>query len=340
MPAVLSRPSPHLSSPAPHDAEGRGRFPGGKRFAFTILDDTDDATVENVRPVYDLLHALGMRTTKTAWPLDCPEGSDLYFAGETLQRAEYLAFVRELVDRGFELAFHGATMETSARARTLRGLRFVDEQVGAPMAIHCNHGQNGENLYWGAHRYRAALLRFPLLAAERLARRPRFDGHDPLSMNFWGDVCRERFRFVRGFTFPVLNSGAIAPGGPYRLRSTPWVSHWFNTADAPDAAAFRRLVTRRAVDRLVAEGGVCILSTHLGKGFARGGTVDPAVEDALRHVAGHDGWFVPASAILEHQLATRGTDRINPLTRWGLEMRHLASILRARLASPRSPGAA
>ncbi|HSU13294.1 hypothetical protein [Longimicrobium sp.] len=338
MPAALA-PPPSRSAAADDTARGGGAFPGGKRFAFTLLDDTDDATVENVRPVYDLLHELGMRTTKTAWPLDCPEGSELYFAGATLQEGDYLAFVRELVERGFELAFHNATMETSDRERTLRGLRFLDERVGAPMAIHCNHGQNGENLYWGAHRYRTALLRLPLLAAERIARRPRFDGHDPASPRFWGDVCRERFRFVRNFTFPVLNSGAIPPHGPYRLRSTPWVRHWFNTADAPDAAAFKRLVTRRAVDRLVAEGGVCILSTHLGKGFARGGRVDPAVEDALRHVASLDGWFVPASTILEHQLAMRGTAEISPIVRWGLEMRHLASLVRSRFSSPRSPAA-
>ena len=39
-------------------------FPHGKRFAFTIVDDTDVATVANVKPLYDLLHELGFRTTK------------------------------------------------------------------------------------------------------------------------------------------------------------------------------------------------------------------------------------------------------------------------------------
>lgn len=335
MSAVLApSPSPTVGRSGSSDD---GPFPGGRRFAFTILDDTDDATVENVRPVYDLLHELGMRTTKTVWPLDCPEGSDLYFAGQTLEDAEYLVFVRELVDRGFELAFHGATMETSDRQRTLRGLRFLDEAIGAPLSIYCNHGQNGENLYWGAHRYRTALLRIPLRAAERIARRPRFDGHDPRSPRFWGDVCRERFRFVRGFTFPELDCGAIPPHGPYRLPSTPWVDHWFTTADAPDAPAFRRLVTPSAVRRLAADHGVCILSTHLGKRFVRNGIVDPAVDDALRHIASLDGWFVPASVILEHQLAARGTGRISPISRWRLEMRHLATRVRTRISSDRAP---
>ena len=50
----------------------RIEFPGDARFAFTILDDTDDSTLENVKPVYDCLRSHGLRTTKTVWPVDCP----------------------------------------------------------------------------------------------------------------------------------------------------------------------------------------------------------------------------------------------------------------------------
>ncbi|MGI6449930.1 MAG: hypothetical protein ACOX3R_06475 [Desulfitobacteriia bacterium] len=41
------------------------QWPDGKRFAFTIIDDNDNATVQNNKPIYDLLLALGMKTTKT-----------------------------------------------------------------------------------------------------------------------------------------------------------------------------------------------------------------------------------------------------------------------------------
>jgi hypothetical protein len=311
-----------------------GPFPGGRFFAFTILDDTDDATVENVKPLYDLLYELGIRTTKTAWPLDCPEGSDLFFAAQTLQHADYLEFVRELVERGFELAFHGATMESSFRERTLRGLDFLDEMLGAPLRVHCNHGQNIENLYWGSERYRTWFLRLPLALAERLASRPRYSGHVPGSPHFWGDICRERFRFVRNFAFATLNTLSIPPHGPYRLRSTPWVNYWFNSSDAPDAAHFKRLVTPEGVDRLHREGGVCILSTHLGKGFVRGGRVDPQVEETLRYLASLPGWFAPVSEILDHLLAQRGSADLRPWTRWGLELRHIADRVKARYLSP------
>ena len=41
-------------------------LPTGKRFAFSILDDTDDSTLENVEPLYAILRDHGFRTTKTA----------------------------------------------------------------------------------------------------------------------------------------------------------------------------------------------------------------------------------------------------------------------------------
>ena len=40
-------------------ATSRIDWPDGKDFAFTIFDDTDLATLENVPPVYELLGGLG-----------------------------------------------------------------------------------------------------------------------------------------------------------------------------------------------------------------------------------------------------------------------------------------
>lgn len=307
------------------------QFPEGKRFAFTILDDTDDATVDNVRPIYSLLRSLGFRTTKTAWPLDCPEGSRKFFAAETLQNAEYLAFVRQLVADGFELAFHGATMESSHRERTIAGLEFIDREIGAPMSVYCNHGQNRENLYWGADRYRTAMLRLPLQAAGRALRKPTYYGHVPQSPYFWGDIAKERFRFVRNFAFATLNQARIHPVGPYRLRSTPYVNYWFNTADAPDVHAFKRLVTPEGLEALEQEGGVCILSTHLGKGFVRDGRVDPDVERTLRYLADRPGWFVPTSRLLEHLLRVAPGGELSAREQWALELRHFFDRLNNRL---------
>src|SRR2546422_10422997 len=98
------------------------QFPKGARFAFTVIDDTDVATVDNVRPIYRLLEALGMRTTKTVWPVRCEEGSRDFSLSETMDDARYSDFVVDLHARGFEMALHGATMERSTRDGTVRAV--------------------------------------------------------------------------------------------------------------------------------------------------------------------------------------------------------------------------
>lgn len=305
-------------------------FPGGRRFAFSILDDTDDSTLENVRPVYDRLRDYGFRTTKTVWPLDCPEGSRHYFAADTLQRSDYLSFVRELVRDGFELASHGATMESSTRERTLRSLEFLEREFGRRPRLYANHGENRENLYWGAERFRTPGLNAILKRIQRRHPRGWFLGEVEDSPYFWGDEARSTFQYVRNFTFPELNVLAVNPEMPYRLASTPYVNNWFSTADAHDAQTFRRRVSRDALDRLEEDGGVCILSTHLGKGFTHNGRLERGVDDILRHLAAKPGWFVPVSVILDHLRDYNPQGYIGSLGLLRLELRFLSGWLSDR----------
>ncbi len=323
-------------SPAKHPGDS---FPGGARFAFTILDDTDDSTLENARPVYDRLAELGFRTTKTVWPLDCPEGSRNFFAADTLARPEYLAWVKALVADGFELALHGATMESSRRDRTQRGLDRIAQEFGAVPRLYANHGFNRENLYWGAERFRTPWLR-RLIAGFGRPRERLFEGEEPTSPWFWGDLCRERIEYVRGFTFPELDLLRVDPQSPYRLSDTPYVRSWFSTADAPDARSFKQRVTPQALDRLEADGGICILSTHLGKGYAVDGRLDSAIDAVLTELSKRRGWFVPVTQVLDH-LRSRQTDPQSPLSSTGrtrLELRFLRASLVERITD-RLPGA-
>jgi len=77
----------------------RLRFPGNARFAFTVIDDTDVATVDNVLPIYRLFESLGMRTTKTVWPFRCEEGSRDFSLSETMDDPHYCEFVADLQRR-------------------------------------------------------------------------------------------------------------------------------------------------------------------------------------------------------------------------------------------------
>jgi len=308
-------------------------LPPGKRFAFSVLDDTDDATLENVQPLYALLRAHGFRTTKTAWPLDCPEGSRHFFAAETLQDKNYLRFVHELVDDGFELAFHGATMESSSRERTLEGLEFIRSEFGRYPRLSCNHGQNRENLYWGPRRFHTP----PVRALSRLLMRGQgasYEGDQPGSRFFWGDICRDVIQYVRNFTFERLNMLGVDPRMPYHIASAPYVRYWFSTADAPDVAAFNRALSRQRIDQLANEGGVCIISTHFGKGFVEDGRVNPVTASILGYLADQAGWFVPVSEVLDGLLATGRGQTLTGREVLRMELRFVLERIRQR----QSPG--
>lgn len=272
-------------------------FPNGKRFAFTIIDDTDVATVENVAPIYRLLEDLGLRTTKTVWPVGCPEGSPDFSSSQTLEDSDYLAFVLDLQKRGFEITWHGATMESSTRERTVRALEIFRSLFGSYPQVHANHGYNRENIYWGADRIDIRVLKF--LWGKLGARgQPPYLGHVQGSPYWWGDLC-QGIPYVRNLTFSDLNLAAINPSMPYHDPARPLVQMWFSAADAEDAAEFIDVMRPEQQQKLEDEGGFCILATHLGKGYVQNGRVHPLVRQRLESLANRPGWFPTVRQLLD-----------------------------------------
>jgi hypothetical protein len=289
------------------------QFPGGRRFAFTIIDDTDVATVENVAPIYALLEQLGMRTTKTVWPLRCPEGGGDFDSSQTLEDSDYRAFVLDLQRRGFEIASHGATMQSSDRARTQRGLDLMRATFGQYPAVHANHAANRENLYWGTRRVDHPLVR---AIYRRTLRSPDvFEGHVEGSPYWWGDLAQSHVRYVRNLTFETLNVARINPTLPYQDPRRPLVNWWFSAADAEHCVAFNRLLRSRAQDQLEREGGVAIVATHFGKGFVKDGQVHVETARLLQEMSRRPGWFVPVGELLDW-LRDHGTAGPVPAAEW------------------------
>jgi len=307
------------------------RYPGNRSFAFTILDDTDDTTVQNGKPVYRLLRELGFRTTKTVWAFDSPKDVvGPYYLGQTLQNPAYREWVDDLERQGFEIAFHNASMASSLRGRTEAAVDFLTDECGYDLRIHCNHGQNRENLFWGAQRYHSRAIRLVHALGRRNRKSVPSEGSSPDSPYYWADIAAERFSYIRGFAFRQLDCASVVPGRPYRDSSKSPSPLWFSTADAPRLSSFMRLVTRESVSRLADTGGWTIISTHLGKGFALDGTVDPEFESLLTWVAGQNGWFVPAGELLDHLAGEHGVDEIGSLSRTILECRHVLDRIRRR----------
>ena len=278
------------------------------------MDDTDDATVENVRPIYRLLESLGMFTTKTVWPVACEEGSANFWAAETLDVPHYREFVLDLQKRGFEIAFHCATMESSTRERTSRALgRFSDLFGGSPR-VHANHSLNRENLYWGVDRIDDPILRVVYRAL--LRQRPDFyQGHVPGSPFWWGDLCAAQIEYVRNLSFLEINLSRVNPSMPYRDERRPYAPWWFSASDAENADEFVDLLSIPNQERLEAESGVCIVATHLGKGFCVNGELRDDVRQLLVRLAARRGWFVPVGTLL-HELRSRRGGNALPKREW------------------------
>ena len=298
----------------------RAKLPDGRRFAFTVFDDTDQATLDNVRPVYELLQRLGMKTTKSVWVFPADDPGNPHYRSHTLQDEGYMEFIERLNGAGFEIAFHNASPGSSERETTISALEHFRKKLGYYPRAHVNHESNRENLYWGHERLDSPLLR-PLM---RLRGRQVSQGHRPGSPFFWGDVCQRRILYVRNFVFREINLMRINPTMPYKDPNRPFVRYWFSSSEGGSVKSFNELISMKNQERLEREGGVCIAYTHFASGFVKDGMVDPLTEELLTAMSERGGWFVPVSTLLDHLRAQSDTlhrpwtERVNMELRWAL----------------------
>lgn len=273
------------------------QWPDGRRFAFSIFDDCDWASTERVKPVYDLLIALGMRATKSVWVCDSDEPG--LNRGATCNDREYLNWVLELQRQGFEIGLHNVAPGTSTRAQVVEGVARFRQLFGDLMIAHANHTGCREGIYWGDARlsgWRRELYNL-FTGSSRGGHRGHVEG-DPL---FWGDLCRDHVRYVRNFVFPDLNTLAMCPQMPYHDSQRPWVNFWFAGTDGGNRRVFLENFTTRKMDELEREGGLCIAYVHFGGGFVRPetGEVDPEFRARMEYLASKRGWFPPVSEVLD-----------------------------------------
>lgn len=299
----------------------RVAWPDGRRFAFTVFDDTDHTTLANGPEVYALLHDLGFRTTKSVWPIRGPR--EPLVGGATCAEPAYLAWVLGLQAQGFEIALHNATYHTSTRPEALRGLEVFREQFGTYPRAHANHADCRDAIYWGEARL-TGFHRTLYRALTRGRARGRDGGSDPASAHFWADACSEHITYVRNFVFADINTLERCPYMPYHDPDRPFVQQWFASSEGPDLRSFCRTLSEANQERLEAEGGACIMYTHFGTaGFFERGRLDSVFVRTMTRLAEKGGWYVPVSELLDHIRAKRGEHRLSPAERYELERRWL-----------------
>lgn len=301
-------------------------FPYGKNFAFTITDDPDNHRLEKIKPIYEFLTEQGMRTTIAVWVMDAtrsngaPDIEGSYDYGDTLQREAYRDYILALKKRGFEIALHTVSGGNDKREDTITGYEDFKAIFGEYPNINIMHSRNLENIYWGAKVFNNSIVRRvfnDLIGAVYASARLSFEGEDPNSPYFWGDILKEKTKYVRLWGTPDINTLKFNPSMPYHDPDKPYVNYWFSFSDGYNLEFFNKLISDKNIERLIRERGASIVYTHFSSSnFTRKAEDGPyRLDDYFRSqiekiARRRDGWFVPASELLDRLLTMKNVSLI------------------------------
>jgi len=304
------------------------KFPHNKKFAFTIIDDADDGFLENIKPVYEFLYSLGFLTTKTVWvaPVRDIESTK----GDSLERKEYLEYIKILKSRGFEIALHNIGSGIFNRIDILEGIEKFKNLLGEYPKIHINHSYNPDNIYSGEKRF-ARLLR-PVVKKIYPQYVGKFSGEIPSSQFFWGDKHKQMIKFARNYEFDTLNIFKKIPELPYKDKEfIQYSNYWFASTFAPNQWIFNHIVNENSIDKLEKDGGVGIVYTHFGYYMYGNGQIDEPFMRKMKYLSKKDGWFVPVSELLEFLLENKNKDEyISEYRKLILSLSHLFTRIKFR----------
>jgi len=185
-----------------------------------------------------------------------------------------------------------------------------------------NHSVNQENIYWGSDRLSGSRrLIYNILT---LFKKNKFyKGHDESSPYFWGDLCKQYITYVRNFTFSDINTLKCCPYMPYQDNTKPFVNYWFASSDGNNVDVFTKCISDKNQDRLEEEGGACIMYTHFADGFCQNGELSEKFKKQMKRLSNKNGWFVPASTLLDFLKKENKTHIINKRQRTALEWKWL-----------------
>jgi hypothetical protein len=306
---------------------GKSLWPNGKRFAFTVFDDTDRATLENVGGVYAFLADRGFRTTKSVWVVAGDPGRGKN-AGQTCADPDYLRWLLDLQAAGFEIGLHNGTWHGLRRDAIRAALDRFAELFGHDPKAAANHTDVEDAMYFGDARLTAwRRLAYNLLT--RFHNRGKYRGHVEGDPHFWGDLCKARIKYLRNFVYRDVNTLAACPLMPYHDPRRPYVNGWFASCDGANCGKFNQRLCEAAQDRLEEEGGACIMYTHFAAGFSNGGRLNPRFQTLMERLATKNGWFVPVGELLDHLAGINGRRDISAWQRQRLECKWLWEKIRS-----------
>jgi len=269
-------------------------WPNNKDFAFSIIDDTDNATISNIKPVYDLLKKHKIFITKTVW-IYPPKNS---FTGETLKDPDYIKYVKDLKSQGFEIQLHNIGSGDFSRDEILKGLEYFKSVFDHYPSMQINHSTNSDNLYWGYKRYGSILKNIIKFLFNN---KRSFYGDVVSSPYFWGDYSKKHIKYIRNRVFNGINTLKYDPKMPYKEKNKPYSNYWFSSSDGHTLNEFNQLLSPKNINKLKRQKGLCLIYTHFSSGFVdTEGNLDKTFKENIEFLSKQNAWIAPASEILDY----------------------------------------
>ncbi|MBI4847292.1 MAG: hypothetical protein HY808_01760 [Nitrospirae bacterium] len=301
-------------------------YPDGKHFAFTVTDDPDHSKIQKVKTMYGFLDEIGLKTTVAVWVKECsrangePDTEGRFDYGATLQNEEYRNYILSLRNKGFEIALHTVSGCNDLRKGTIDGYEQFRSIFGEYPKMNIMHSMNLDNVYWGAKVFKSKAAQWFFKNVVGMVY-PKasfsFGGEDPQSRYYWADILKEKTKYVRLWGTSDINTLKFNPSMPYHDPDRPEINYWFSFSDGHNMEAFLQLISDKNIEKLVRERGASIVYTHFAAGFIkRAGdnsyAVDEQVKKQLIKIAQQkDGWFVPASTLLDRLQAIKNVSLID-----------------------------
>lgn len=271
-------------------------LPDSYQAAVAITDDPDNGDILAFKTMYDFLMSIDFPTTRAMWVYKNAEPTGtpplkINFTAPLLTESECLDYCKVLTKKGFEICLHGASSGNNNRFQTIDALNFLAKEIN-PSSVYICHSKNAENLYWDVRTANSAIEKKIL----QLYTKNICFGEVVDSPYFWGDICREKIRFIRMFRTRAVNTLSFNPSMPYHDFSKPFVNFWFSATKGYIPTLF----TESNIDKLCEQHGASILYQYMHKYIISTSVIKDEVKRALERVAGDSRILKkPASFILE-----------------------------------------
>ena len=163
--------------------------------------------------------------------------------------------------------------------------------------MQINHASNPDNIYWGLKD--TVLIKKPFQGITKIKENTMVLILNPAT---FGDICKEKIKYIRNHTFNDINTLKIDPLMPYIDKSKQkYSNYWFSSSDGHTAEEFNFLLKKENIDKLETEGGACIVYTYFASNFVDdAGRLNKEFVKNMEYLSTKDGWFVPASIMLDY----------------------------------------